>query len=126
MEVIVGAGQRGIKGDMSDDVGEGSFVSGVLFFEGIESFRDATVVSSPLFSYLGVENLSNRHNCVRSSKICSYTTSDTSNDGLLSGSEIIGGFDGFCLVINEFIEGVSYSEISQSGDEVGFETLVEA
>jgi hypothetical protein len=111
---------------MSDDVGEGSLVSGVLFFEGIKSFRDATIVSSPLFSDLGIENLSNRHNCVWSGNICSNTTSNTSNDGFLSGSEIIGDFDGFCLVINEFIDGVSDSEISQSGDEVSFETLIEA
>ncbi len=99
---------------MLDNVGEGSLVRGVFFLEGVESFRNATVVPSPFLSDLRVENLSNGHNSVRSGEIGSNTTGDTSDYGLFPGSQIIGWLDGFSLVINHFIEGVSDGEIPQS------------
>ena len=126
MEVVVRTSEWGVEGDVPDDVGEGSLVRGVFLLEGIESFRDATVVSSPFLSNLWVENLSNGHNSVRGGEIGSNTTGNTSDDGLFPWSQVIGGLDRFCLVVDEFIEGVSDGEISKSGDEVGLETLVEA
>lgn len=111
---------------MSDNIGERSLVRGVFAFEGIEAFRDATVVSSPFFSDLGVENLSDGNNGVWSGDIGGNTTGNTSNDCLFARSQIVSWLDWFGLIVDKFIESVSDSKISQSGDEVSFKTLVEA
>jgi hypothetical protein len=125
MEVIVWTGQWGVKGNVSDNIGKRSLVSGVLAFECGESLWDGTIIPSPFFSDLRVENLSNCDYGEGSGDISSNTTGNTSNNSFFPWSQIVSNLDRFGLIIDEFIESVSDSEITKPGDKVGFEPTVE-
>lgn len=82
------------------------------------------VVPSPLGVDLRVEDLSNGDKGEGSGQEGGDTSGEASDKHFLSISKIVGNFDGFGLIIDDFIYGVPDGEIAQPADEIGFESAV--
>jgi len=65
---------------------------------------------------LGVEDLPDCDQGEWSCEVSCGTTCNGTDEGFLSGSEIVGGLDWLGVVVNDFVEGISNDQIAESAD----------
>lgn len=111
---------------MTDDVSEWAFVGSVFCLKSGKAVWNISIVSSPILVDLSIEDLSDRDESQGCGKVSSNTTSNTSDDSFLFGSEIISWLYWFESIIDDFIKSVSDGQVTKSWDKISLKSLVES